>query len=130
MNKIPCVIENILYDENLIYLSLSFKEYFLSVMLLKDNKVLDLKSKVNVIFKETQVGICDKSYTQIGVKNKFISKVIDFEESLYLVRVIFDFEGIEISALILKDEFEKLSIQKDKDFMWFVKSWELMLEYI
>ncbi|PAF41568.1 TOBE domain-containing protein [Helicobacter sp. 11S03491-1] len=129
MNKIPCIIKKILYDEGIAFVRLEFREHFLSAMLLEGNHQLKEGSRAQAIFKETEVMVCDKEYFKISARNRFVSKVLRIEMGQAIARIIFEFEGLEIASLISLEACKELGIEKNKVFQWFVKSSEVMLEY-
>ncbi|PAF47947.1 hypothetical protein BKH41_06695 [Helicobacter sp. 12S02232-10] len=129
MNKIPCIVENILYDEGIIFIKLAFANHFLSAMLLDGGHTFYKGLQLNAVFKESEVMVCDPSYFKISARNRFVSKVLRTEVSCAIARVIFEFEGREISSLISAEAYKELGIDIGKVFGWFVKSSEVMLEY-
>ncbi|PAF52525.1 TOBE domain-containing protein [Helicobacter sp. 13S00477-4] len=130
MNRILCKIESIFYDEGLIFIRLRSGKHFLSAMLLESQHILEVGREVYAIFKETEVMVCDEGYSKISARNRFVSRVVKVELGGVIARVIFMFEGREISSLISLEAYRELEVGIDKKFGWFVKSSEVMLEYV
>ncbi|PAF42430.1 TOBE domain-containing protein [Helicobacter sp. 11S02596-1] len=130
MNKIPCQVASIAYDEGIAFVKLAFGSHYIAAMLLGEGERLASGQKLKAVFKESEVMVCDKSYSKISARNRFVSKVLKTEVSSVIARVIFEFEGLEISALISAEAYNELGIEVGKTFGWFVKSSEVMLEYV
>lgn len=131
MNEIPCVIKEIIEDGGIAFVSLlsSKKGHILKAMLLVGGDKLKVGKKINAVFKESEVMICDKDYYKISARNRFISPVLSVEYTQAIARVKFEFENSEISSLISREAYNELGIEIGKEFGWFVKSSEVMLEY-
>ncbi|MDO7253017.1 hypothetical protein [Helicobacter cappadocius] len=129
MNKIPCTISEIVSDEYITLVFMHFKEHCFVSMLLK-NDGLKIGMKVNAVFKESEVMICDYSYSKISARNRFVSRVFSVEKTDTIARVVFEFERVKISSLVTIQACEDLEISEGKLFGWFVKSSEVMLEYV
>lgn len=132
MNEIPCTITKIIQDDGIAFVNLvsDKKSYVLKAMLLVGGDKLKVEKKVKAVFKESEVMICDKNYSKISARNRFVSPVVSIEHTQAIARVRFEFEDSEISSLISKDAFIELDIKVGEEFAWFVKSSEVMLEYV
>ncbi|PAF46685.1 hypothetical protein BKH46_06870 [Helicobacter sp. 12S02634-8] len=131
MNKIPCVIKTITNSGGVSFVCMEFGAHRLFAMLLGGARdtTQAMGASVAALFKESEVMVCDKDYTKISARNRFVSEVLRVESSEVLARVVFAFEGLEISALISAQAYQELGIEVGKVFGWFVKSSEVMLEY-
>lgn len=131
MNKIEAEIVDIKREKDVASIKLSDKyENIFSVLMLDfNNQDIDIGLKCNIIFKESEVMIAHKSSAKISARNKFISKVASIEEDSIFARIIFDFNDLRIQSLITKEAKEELNIHSGDDFIWFVKSNELMLQF-
>lgn len=128
MNKILCTITDIVSDEQIALVSMCSKEHIFTAMLLGHH--LEIGMEVNVLFKETEVMICDSSYSKISARNRFVSKVLSVHKTKTISRVVFEFEGGVISSLVSTPALEELMIAEGLVFGWFVKSSEVMIEYV
>lgn len=128
MNKIQCTITDIISDEQITLVCMRSKEHILTAMLLDHH--LEVGIKVNALFKENEVMICDSSYSKISARNRFISKVLSVEKTKTIARVVFEFEGGVISSLVSAAAIDELMIAEGLMFGWFVKSSEVMIEYV
>lgn len=128
MNKIQCTIIDIISDHQITLVSMQSKEHIFSAMLLDHH--LEIGMKVNVLFKESEVMICDSSYSKISARNRFVSRVLSVHKNRIIARVVFEFEGGIISSLVSAIAIDELMIAEGLMFGWFVKSSEVMIEYV
>ncbi|PAF54117.1 hypothetical protein BKH42_02585 [Helicobacter sp. 13S00482-2] len=129
MNKVPCVIGEIISDEQITLVSMNSKQHSFMAMVL-NNGNLELGMKVNAIFKESEVMICDRFYSKISARNRFVCKVLSVNKTKTLARIVFEFEELKITSLITIQACDELEIFEGGIFGWFVKSSEVMLEYV
>lgn len=128
MNKILCTITDIISDGKVTLVSMCFKEHIFTAMLLDHH--LEVGMRVNALFKESEVMICDSSYSKISARNRFVSKVLSVYKNKTIARVVFEFEGEVISSLVSAAAISELMITEGSIFGWFVKSSEVMIEYV
>lgn len=128
MNKIQCTITDIISDHQITLVSMQSKEHIFSAMLLDHH--LEIGMKVNALFKESEVMICDSSYSKISARNRFVSRVLSVHKNRIIARVVFEFEGGVISSLVSAIAIDELMIAEGSMFGWFVKSSEVMIEYV
>ncbi len=132
MNKIKAEVKNIQKSGEVALIKLESmadrSHIFSSVILNYNNRVVE-NLQCNVIFKENDVMICDKNYTHISARNRFISIIKDIEIDSIFARIYFSFEDTIITSLITKDAAQALGLIKGKTFGWFVKSNNIMLEF-
>lgn len=128
MNKIQCTITDIISDHQITLVSMQSKEHIFSAMLLDHH--LEIGMKVNALFKESEVMICDSSYSKISARNRFVSRVLSVHKNRIIARVVFEFEGGVISSLVSAIAIDELMIAEGLMFGWFVKSSEVMIEYV
>lgn len=102
---------------------------FSAFMLDFDGKVR-VGAECNVLFKESEVMVCDKTYERISARNRFISAIESIEEDGILARIIFRFNGDFVASLITKEAKDALGLAVGAEFAWFVKSNEIMLEFL
>lgn len=130
MNKVKATIINIQKEQNAALVKLESKKNIFSALMLDFDDKLSIGTICNILFKESEIMICHKDYKYISTRNKFVSKIKHIEEDSIFARIFFDFDGIEISSLITKEAKNELGLEINKEFMWFIKSNELMLEFI
>lgn len=82
-----------------------------------------------MVFKESEVMICDKNYTRISARNRFISRISRIETDEIFARIHFEFHGANLSALISREAKEDLNLRENEEIAWFVKSSEVALEF-
>lgn len=95
--------------------------------LILDSTNLATNQSCKIAFKESEVMVCDKYYTKISARNRFISEVVKIECDCLFARIYFDFKGEIITALITKQAADELEIEAKKSFAWFVKSNEISI---
>lgn len=128
MNKIQCTITDIISDEHIALVSMHSKDHIFTAMILDHH--LEVGMKVNALFKESEVMICDSSYSRISARNRFVSKVLSVHRDKTIARVLFEFEGGVISSLVSSVAIDEMMIAEGLIFGWFVKSSEVMIEYV
>lgn len=128
MNKILCTITDIVSDGQITLVSMRSKENIFTAMILDHS--LEVGMRVNALFKESEVMICDSSYSKISARNRFVSKVLSVHKNKTIAGVVFEFEGGVISSLVSSVAIEQLMIDEGLVFGWFVKSSEVMIEYV
>lgn len=128
MNKILCTITDIVSDGQITMVSMRSKENIFTAMILDHS--LEVGMRVNALFKESEVMICDSSYSKISARNRFVSKVLSVHKNKTIARVVFEFEGGVVSSLVFSAAIEELMINEGLVFGWFVKSSEVMIEYV
>lgn len=82
---------------------------------------------VTLLFKEAEVLIGTKEST-VSASNAFVSRVKKITQGKILSEVTFDFEGGEIISLITTSSLQRLQIEADKEFLWFIKANEVTLQ--
>lgn len=85
---------------------------------------------VRACFKESDVLIANKQSQKLSARNKFLCSVVKIEQNGVLARVEFDFMGEKICSLISYEALLELEIGVGEEFVWFVKSNEILLERI
>ena len=131
MNKIKAKIIDIKKERHSAFVKLQDKhKNIFSVLILDfDNENIDIGLECDIVFKESEVMVADTKSVNLSARNKFESKVLNIEEDSIFARISFDFYGINIDSLITKEAKKELNINVGDNFIWFVKSNELMLQY-
>ena len=64
----------------------------------------------------------------LSASNAFVSMIKKINQGEILSEVVFDFEGNDIISLITTSSLQRLQIEADKEFLWFVKANEVTLQ--
>lgn len=83
--------------------------------------------EIKLLFKEAEVMIGTKE-SIVSASNAFVSTVKKINQGEILSEVVFDFEGNDIISLITTSSLQRLQIEADKEFLWFVKANEVTLQ--
>ncbi|MDE6885476.1 MAG: TOBE domain-containing protein [Helicobacteraceae bacterium] len=129
MNKIQATIISIESQNNISLVRLETASNIFSALILNLHKKASIGAECNVLFKENEVMVAHKNYTLISARNRFVSKVKQIETDNIFARITFEFSGTEITSLITKEASKALNIKVGEEFVWFVKSNEVALEF-
>lgn len=129
MNRLKAEITKVQKNGSVAFVKLDAKGGEFSALVLDFSAQIKEGAKCHLLFKENEVMVCDKSCAKLSARNKFVSKITSIEEDAIFARVEFDFEGKTITSLITKEAKNDLSLKVGAEFMWFVKSNEVMLEF-
>lgn len=128
MNQLFGVVSDYHEADGISFVKVDSGEIKLGVMSL--GKKWSIGDQVRAYFKESDVLIAHKQSQKLSARNKFLSPVYSVEENGVLARIEFDFFGKKISSLISYEAFLELGITPGEEFLWFVKSNEIILERI
>ena len=128
MNKIDCKIESVKIDGIVALIKLKSSFGMFSSILISQVSSYSVGESVNAVFKDSEVMICDKSYTKISARNRFVSKISGLELSEIFAKVEFMVDGYKIESLISKEAALELKLKIGEEFAWFVKSTEVMID--
>lgn len=130
MNKFSAIIKDIKKEDNVAYLKLDSNGYIFSALILDFNNSISIGSKCNILFKENEVMVAHKNYKFISARNRFISPIIEIVEDTIFARIAFSFNNTKIYSLITKEAKNELGLALGGEFMWFIKSNEITLEFV
>ena len=100
-----------------------------SVLLLGSENDYKIDESVNIIFKETEVMIATIE-SIVSARNSFISTITDINTGEILAEIKFDFNGITITSIVTTSALYDLKCEVGKEFRWFIKSNEVVLQKI
>lgn len=129
MNRLNANIKQIQKEGDVAYIKLDSSGYIFSALILDFNNDIAINMPCDVLFKESEVMIADKAYTNISARNNFISPIIEISQDNIFARVAFSFNNTTIYSLITKEAKDKLGLAVGKEFRWFVKSNEVVLDF-
>ena len=82
---------------------------------------------VNLLFKETEVGIAKNLSGQISFRNRFSAKIKTIEKGLILARVFLDYKSRSIESIISTRSANDMNLKENDPVEWLVKSNEISL---
>lgn len=130
MNRLSAIIKEIRKENNVAYVKLDSNGYIFSSLMLNFNNRLEINTPCNILFKESEVMIAHKTCTKLSARNHFISPITQISQDNIFARVTFGFNNTTINSLITKEAKEELRLELGGEFMWFVKSNEIVLEFM
>jgi len=82
---------------------------------------------VNIVFKETEVGIAKGLSGQISFRNRFAGKIQKIEKGDVLAKIVLDYKGHIIESIISTKSNEEMGLQCNDEVEWLVKTNEVSL---
>jgi len=82
---------------------------------------------VNVVFKETEVGLAKNLSGLISFRNRFPGTIKTIEKGLVLTKVCLDYRGVNIKSIISTQSAADMKLQVNDDVEWLVKTNEVSL---
>ena len=82
---------------------------------------------VNLLFKETEVGIAKNLSGQISFRNRFSAKIKTIEKGLILARVFLDYKSHSMESIISTRSANDMNLKENDPVEWLVKSNEISL---
>lgn len=126
MNKLHGTVISFKEAQGITFVKVDTQGFVLGVMSLGGD--WRVGERVRVYFKESDVMIAHKSSFKLSARNKFLSPVVSVSENGVLARIEFVFGQEKICSLISAEAYEELEIRENEEFIWFVKSNEIILE--
>lgn len=102
-----------------------------TLLLLEENtKHLQVGQTFNIVFKETAIILASSipSNIQFSTKNIFTSTIVDMQKDDLFCRVIMDYHGLSICALIFLQRAEELQLHSGMSIFWLLNDNEIMLK--
>lgn len=130
MNKIQATIDTIETHEGITRIVLTSGEKKLTAITLELSSVFKVGNKVNVLFKETEVGIAKNLSGLMSFSNLFRGVVLSVNKGTILSRISMDVDEITIGSIITTNAVEKLALHVEDEVDIFVKATEVSLEEI
>ena len=105
------------------------EDAFSSIVL--EGKKGDLNYKkgdpVNIVFKETEVGLAKNLSGQISFRNRFPGKIKKVEKGEVLSKIVLDYKGNTIESIISTRSADEMGLEKNDTVEWLVKTNEVSL---
>jgi len=112
MNKLKATIVEITIDSDLALVELeAFGDSF-TVILINDPEIFPLQTEKDIflIFKETEVSLARDFSGKISIRNRMTGKIKRMTKGKILTKVIIDYQGNEICALITSKAAEEMAL--------------------
>ena len=130
MNSLKGEIEAIDVNGNLTLVGIKVGEcHFKSIVVETPETVdyLHVGSKVNVLFKETEVIIGLGENMRISLRNKMISTITSVEKGKLLAKLVMQTNAGEVISIITSNAVENLDLREGGKVMAMVKTNEILL---
>ncbi len=129
MNQLRGTIKNIKSIDGITHIYVEVGDKILSSLILSREAEYQKEESVNLLFKETEVMIASKE-SVVSARNSFISPITFINMGEILAEVQFNFDGIPITSIVTKGALDDLKCEVGKEFRWFIKSNEVVLQKI
>jgi molybdopterin-binding protein len=83
--------------------------------------------QVQVLFKETEVGIAKGLSGHVSFRNRFAARVHQVEHGSILARIVLDYKGKSIESVISRKSAQEMALKEGDDVEWLVKTNEVSL---
>jgi molybdate transport system regulatory protein len=104
-------------------------DMFSSIVLEGKKTTMNYKKgdSVNLVFKETEVGIAKGLSGRVSFRNRFPGKIKKIEKSDVLAKIVVDYKGYTIESIISTNSAEEMDLQRNDRIEWLVKTNEVSL---
>ena len=82
---------------------------------------------VNLLFKETEVGLAKNLSGQISFRNRFSAKIKKIEKGSILAKIVLDYRGKIIESIISTRSASDMKLKENEEIEWLVKTNEVSL---
>ena len=130
MNILRGKIIDIQSSQMISLITVDVKGDLFSSIVLEGKKVpLKYKKKddVNVVFKETEVGIAKNLSGQISFRNRFKAKIKKIDQGDLLSKLVLDYNGFNIESVISTKSVHEMKLKEREEIEWLVKTNEVSL---
>ena len=130
MNSLTGEIETIDVNGNLTLVGISVGECHFKSIVVETPETVDYLyegSKVNVLFKETEVIIGIGENMQISLRNKMISTITAIEMGKLLAKLVMQTNAGKVISIITSNAVENLNLKVGTEVMAMVKTNEILL---
>ena len=130
MNSLTGEIETIDVNGNLTLVGISVGECHFKSIVVETPETVDYLyegSKVNVLFKETEVIIGIGENMQISLRNKMISTITAIEKGKLLAKLVMQTNAGKVISIITSNAVENLNLKVGTEVMAMVKTNEILL---
>lgn len=128
MNKIKALIDTIETHDGITRVLLTSGKNKLTAITLELPTSFKIGSEVNVIFKETEVGIAKNFKGEISFSNLLQGTILFLNKGKILSKVNIDVDGINIGSIITTNAVEQLTLGLGDEVKIFIKATEVSLE--
>jgi molybdate transport system regulatory protein len=84
-------------------------------------------TRVNILFKETEVIIAKNFSGQISVQNRFACTITSVEKGRLLGKIMLDYSGVEIASVITMNAVNMLELAAGDEVLALVKTTEISI---
>ena len=86
--------------------------------------------QVNLIFKETEVGIAKNLSGFISFRNRFPARIKKIDKGSLLAKILLDYKGQRVESIISAKSAGEMKLKENEDIEWLVKTNEVSLMQI
>ncbi len=130
MNILTGKISNIQSSEMLSLISIDVEGDIFSSLILEGVKTpcaYKNGDRVQILFKETEVGLAKNLSGQISLRNRFVAKIQKIERGLILSKITLEYKGKFIRSIISTQSADQMQLKENDQVEWLVKSNEVSL---
>ena len=133
MNKLSGTILHVESTKTIALVDVQVRDDIFSAIVLdtlENGSYLKKGSAVTLLFKETEVSIGKNLSGLISLRNRIAARIKNIERSEILSKVILDYQGSEIVAIITTRSIDRLDLKTGEPVEWLVKANEMTLHYV
>ena len=128
MNKLPAVITGIENHESLFLIDLDASGIPLSMLLFDLNPFFTIGSRVNVLFKESDVALAKKLSSELSFSNRFTATILAINAGTLLADISFQCRAGELASIITMKSAKRLALTEKMEVTVLIKASQLSLE--
>lgn len=127
MNKIVATIKEITSDGIIKLVILEKNEDLFSVLVLEDTANLELRAKVQLVFKETELFLAKDFSGKLSIRNIFNCTIKNIEYGKILSKITLDYKGESLVSLITTLSARNLELELNMPITALIKSNEILI---
>ena len=127
MNTLHAVITAIDHHESLCFLEVDASGITLGILLFDLNPCFMVGSRVEVLFKETEVVLAKGLAGEVSFTNRFSALISSIKSGCMLADITLQTEAGELSSIITMRALEKLGLKNNDKVMVLIKASQLSL---
>jgi len=128
MNTLHAVITKIDHKESLYFLETDASGIPLSILLFDLEPCFRVGSKVNVLFKETEVSLAKKLTGEVSLSNRFTAIISGIKQGCMLADIALQSKAGELSSIITMKALDKLELKTNDEVSVLIKASQLSLD--
>ena len=128
MNTLHAVITNIDHQESLYFLETDASGIPLGILLFDLKPCFRVGSKVNVLFKETEVSLAKRLTGEVSFSNRFTAFISAIKQGCMLADITLQCTAGELSSIITVRAVEKLGLKINDEVTVLLKASQLSLD--